>query len=172
MSEPILAVRDLVMRFGDETARAVDDVTIEPKPVQSPLPLLVGGGGEKVTLRIAARYADEWNVWGDVDTLKPKMAVLDGHCADVGRDPAEIQRTAVALLFLSDDEDFLDKIRGGGGGPMPKIIGNVEEVRATVQAYADAGVDELIVPDFNLGANERKLPILDRFIEEVATVVR
>jgi len=150
----------------------LDDAPLEPKPVQSPLPLLVGGGGEKVTLRIAARYADEWNVWGDVDTLKHKMAVLDGHCADVGRDPAEIQRTAVALLFLSDDKDFLDKIRGGGGGPMPKIIGNVEEVRATVQAYADAGVDELIVPDFNLGANERKLPILDRFIEEVATVVR
>jgi F420-dependent oxidoreductase-like protein len=66
----------------------LEDAPLEPKPVQDPLPLLIGGGGEKITLRIAARYADEWNVWGDVETLRSKMAVLERHCAEVGRDPS------------------------------------------------------------------------------------
>ena len=63
------------------------DAPLEPKPAQQPLPLLVGGGGEKVTLRIAAKYADEWNVWGDPATLRHKMEVLDRHCESLGRDP-------------------------------------------------------------------------------------
>ena len=149
----------------------LEDAQLAPKPVQDPLPLLIGGGGEKVTLRIAARWADEWNVWGDVDTMVHKMAILDRHCADLGRDPKEIERSAVALLFLSDDETFLARIRGGGSG-RPIIAGNVDEVRETVAAYRDAGVDELIVPDFNLGRGERRSETLDRFIGEVAASFR
>ena len=148
----------------------LEEAPLEPKPA-GPLPLLIGGGGEKVTLRIAARYADEWNVWGDVATLVQKGEVLERHCADVGRDPAEIERSAVALLFLSDAAALVERIRGGGGG-RPMIVGNVEEVRETVAAYAEAGVSELIIPDFNLGPRERKLELLDRFIEEVAPVAR
>ena len=149
----------------------LEDAPLAPKPLQRPLPLLIGGGGEKVTLRIAARYADEWNVWGDVKTLEHKMSILDQHCADVGRDPSSIKRSAVALLFLSDDADFIEKIRSGGRG-RPMIVGNVDDVRETVKAYRDAGVDELIVPDFNLGPRERKLATLDRFIQEVAPSAR
>ena len=148
------------------------DAPLEPKPVQDPLPLLIGGGGEKVTLRITAKYADEWNVWGDVETLVHKMKILDGHCADVGRDPAQIQRSAVALLFLSDDAEAMAKLRERGAGGRPMIAGNVEEVRQVVRAYADAGVDELIVPDFTLGPRDQKLATLDRFIEEVAPIAR
>ncbi len=146
------------------------DAPLEPKPVQSPLPLLIGGGGEKVTLRIAAQYADEWNVWGNVSTLQHKMAILDRHCEAVDRDPAEIQRSAVALLVLSDDEQLLAKMRARTERPM--IVGNVEELREIVRAYSEAGVDELIIPDFNLGPRERKISVLDRFIDEVAPVVR
>ncbi len=149
----------------------LENAPLDPKPVQSPLPLLIGGGGEKVTLRIAARWADEWNVWGDVATLKRKMEILERHCADVGRNPAALQRSAVALLFLSDDEAFLDKIRAGGGG-RPIIAGGVDEVGENVCAYRDAGVDELVIPDFNLGRRERKLAVLDRFIEEIAPAAR
>lgn len=147
------------------------DAPLEPKPVQQPLPLLIGGGGEKVTLRIAARWADEWNTWGDVATMTHKMQVLNRHCADVGRDPAEIQRSAVAMLFLSDDAALLERVRGGGSG-RPLIAGNLAEVRDVVRAYADAGVDELIIPDFNLGGRERAVPVLDRFISDVAPAVR
>ncbi len=148
----------------------LEEAPLEPKP-EGPLPLLIGGGGERVTMRIAAQYADEWNVWGDVATLVQKGEVLERHCAKVGRDPAAIERSAVAMLFLSDDASFIESIRGGGGR-RPMIVGNVEEVRETIGAYAEAGVSELIIPDFNLGPRERKLEILDRFIEEVAPVAR
>ena len=135
----------------------------------------MGGGGEKVTLKIAAKYADEWNVWGDVETLKHKMAVLDQHCDDVGRDPAEIERSAVALLFLSDDESYIKRIKSTPM-KMPAIVGNVNEVRDVVAAYHEAGVHELIVPDFTLGeligAGQEKLDLMDRFITDVAPVAK
>lgn len=143
---------------------------LEPKPVQKNLPLMIGGGGEKVTLRIAARFADEWNVWGTVDTMVQKMAVLDRHCEEQDRDPASIQRSAVALLFLSDDEAFVKKI--SGSVKQAHIAGNAKQVADTVRAYAEAGVDELIVPDFTLGARSQKLEILDRFMSEIAPAGR
>ncbi len=141
--------------------------TLQPKPVQKPLPLLIGGGGEKVTLRITAKYADEWNVWGTVETLQAKMAILDAHCAKVGREPAEIQRSAVALLFMSDDQAFL-KQRRDAKMTQAAIIGTAAEVRQTVEAYRAIGVNELIVPDFTLGPMPQKIATLDRFITEVA----
>ena len=149
----------------------LEEASLEPKPLQQPLPLLIGGGGERVTLRITARWADEWNVWGDVETLRHKMAILDRHCADVGRDPSQIQRSAVALLFLSEDREFVEKMRSRGLG-RPTIIGSAKEVRETVRAYADAGVDELIVPDFTLGPRDAKLATLDVFQSEVAAELR
>jgi F420-dependent oxidoreductase-like protein len=149
----------------------LSDAVLEPKPVQSPLPLMIGGGGEKVTLRIAARFADEWNVWGDVDTLRRKQAILDGYCKEIGRAPRAIQRSAVALLFLTDDRAVVERMRSRPIG-RPAIIGNADEVREIVRAYRDAGVDELIVPDFTLGARDPKLATLDRFMREVATALR
>ena len=143
------------------------DASLEPKPVQRPLPLLIGGGGEKKTLRITAKCADEWNVWGTVDILKHKMAILDRHCAEVGRKPKDIQRSAVALLFMSEDKAFLDGMRGRKM-QQPAIIGTPEEVKDIVAQYAAIGVDELIVPDFTLGPTEQKLKTLDTFIHRVA----
>ncbi len=146
------------------------DAPLAPKPVQSHLPILIGGGGEKVTMRIAAQYADEWNVWGTPEVLAQKGAVLDQHCADLGRDPSEIKRSAQAMLVLSDDPEVVERARGPG---RPVIAGNVDEVKATMQQYIDAGVDELIVPDFNLGRDvEERKEAFDRFIEEVAPTFR
>ena len=145
----------------------LEDASLEPKPVQQPLPLLIGGGGEKRTLRITARHADAWNVWGDVEILRHKMEILDRHCADLGRDPKAIRRTAVALLFMSDDEKYLEQMRSADIA-MPTVIGTPEEVRETLDAYASIGVDEFIVPDFNLGERAQKVETLDRFITEVA----
>ncbi len=141
--------------------------TLEPKPVQDPLPLLIGGGGEKVTLKITAKHADEWNVWGDPDILEHKMAILDRHCDDLGRDPKSIRRTAVALLFLSEDQNYLKKMRESEIG-MPNLIGTAAEIRDLVARYEALGVDELIVPDFTLGGMAQKIATLDHFITDVA----
>lgn len=145
----------------------LDDASLQPKPLQDPLPLLIGGGGEKVTLKITAKYANEWNVWGTPEILEHKMSVLDDHCATLGRNPREIKRTAVALLFMSEDQSYLDKMRGANLA-QPSLIGTPAEIRGLVQAYAALGVDELIVPDFTLGGHEQKLATLDTFINDVA----
>ena len=143
------------------------DASLEPKPVQAPLPLLVGGGGEKVTMRIAAQWANEWNVWGTPETLAHKVGVLRQHCADLGRDPNEIRKSAQALLFMSDDEAMLESLRERPS-PMARILGTPSQLRDIVAQYEEAGVDELIVPDFTLGQGDAKLRAMDRFITEVA----
>jgi F420-dependent oxidoreductase-like protein len=145
----------------------LDNASFEPKPVQRPLPLLIGGGGEKVTLKITAKHANEWNVWGDPAILRQKMGVLDQHCADIGRDPAEIQRSAVALLFMSTDNAFLEKTRNADM-QQPHLIGTPDEIKDIVAEYEAAGVDELIVPDFTMGGREQKLETMDTFILQVA----
>jgi len=101
------------------------------------------------------------------------MGVLDGHCERVGRDPASIARSAAALVYLSDDAALVRRI-GEEPQARPSIAGNVAQLRETVAAYAAAGVDELIVPDFHLpaGAGADKTEFLDRFIEEVAPAAR
>nr|BBH87156.1 LLM class F420-dependent oxidoreductase [Thermosporothrix sp. COM3] len=65
-----------------------------PKPIQTPIPILVGGSGEKKTLRLAAKYANIWHGFGDAATLTRKMEVLDSWCKEIGRDPKEIERSS------------------------------------------------------------------------------
>ncbi len=139
---------------------------MEPKP-SGPLPLLLGGGGEQRTLRITARYADEWNVWSDPEVFAHKSGVLDQRCAEIDRDPATIRRSTQALLFLSDDEAFVTKMRDRDLGRRT-MVGNAEQLVEIVAAYRDAGVDELIIPDFTLGTGEARREVLDRFHVEVA----
>src|SRR5205823_12584698 len=76
----------------------------QPAPVQARLPLIIGGGGEKRTLRIAARYADIWNSWSTPDVLAIKARALRRHCQEIGRDPGEIRISTQAPLFLSTDK--------------------------------------------------------------------
>lgn len=75
-----------------------------PLPVQARLPIMIGGSGERKTLRTVARYADMWNAMGSVEKLRHKDAVLRDHCAAVGRDPAEILRTAGCKPVIRDTE--------------------------------------------------------------------
>jgi alkanesulfonate monooxygenase SsuD/methylene tetrahydromethanopterin reductase-like flavin-dependent oxidoreductase (luciferase family) len=70
-----------------------------PRPVSSPRPrVLIGGGGERKTLRLVATYADACNFIGDVNAVAHKVEVLRGHCEQVGRDPADIEVTALAMV--------------------------------------------------------------------------
>jgi F420-dependent oxidoreductase-like protein len=143
---------------------------LAPKPIQARLPLLIGGGGEKVTMRIAAQYADEWNTWGAPGVLAHKVKVLDQHCERLGRDPKTILRSAQALVTITDDASVAERMRGVG---RPVLAGSVSEVRDQLAEYVEAGVDEFIMPDFNLGRSveERKVAY-DRFIEQVAPAFR
>lgn len=74
-----------------------------PKPIHGSVPILIGGNGEKKTLRITAKYADMWNGFGDPETIKHKMQVLDEWCAKEGRNPSDIQRTVITKAEDSDE---------------------------------------------------------------------
>ena len=150
----------------DGTYYQVVNAPLAPKPPRGHLPLLVGGGGERRTMRIAAEYADEWNIWGTPELLAQKGEVLDRHCETLGRDPSSIRRSANALLFISEDESWLAQWRERDVG-RPIILGTPAEVVDIVAAYADVGVDELIIPDFNLGDPAHRAESLDLFAEEV-----
>jgi F420-dependent oxidoreductase-like protein len=149
----------------------VRNAPLSPKPVQARLPILVGGGGEKVTMRIAAQYADEWNTWGTPQVIAHKIKVLERHCEALGRDPKSVRRSAQAVVTVSDDPEVVQRARSGGG--FASIAGSLSEVRDQIAAYAEAGLDEFIVPDFNLGREVgRRKEALDRFIEDVAPAFR
>jgi alkanesulfonate monooxygenase SsuD/methylene tetrahydromethanopterin reductase-like flavin-dependent oxidoreductase (luciferase family) len=80
-----------------------DRLRLEPPPVQSRIPILIGGSGERKTLRTVARYADMWNGDGSVELLRHKLDVLERHCAQVGRDPGQIELTCGLKPVIRDD---------------------------------------------------------------------
>jgi F420-dependent oxidoreductase-like protein len=96
----------------------LQEARCEPKPLQKPYPpFVIGGGGEQLTLRVVARYADIWNHTGAVADFVHKNQVLDEHCAAIGRDPAEIERSVQLVLdydnLAGDRETLRDFIRAG-----------------------------------------------------------
>jgi F420-dependent oxidoreductase-like protein len=76
----------------------IHQVLNNPKPIRGRIPILIGGGGEKRTLRLVAQYGDACNVFGDPEQVRHKLDVLERHCADVGRDPAEITKTTLQTV--------------------------------------------------------------------------
>jgi probable F420-dependent oxidoreductase len=150
------------------------DALCEPTPVQRPLPILVGGKGDRM-LRRAARFADEWNMWGLPPVIAERSAFLERCCADIGRDPATIRRSTQALLLPQPDGDddpaaaqrFVETV-----APRAAVAGTASHIVDVVGGWAEAGVDEVIVPDAPLGTGRRRLELLDLLIEQVAPAVR
>jgi F420-dependent oxidoreductase-like protein len=150
-----------------------------PKPVQQPHPeLLIGGGGEKRTLRIAAQYADHWNVWGGPEILGRKGHILEQHCAIVGRDPAQITRSANMPLLITDQDEARERLvrglmqRFGRSEPEAQdtvLAGSVTQIQDTIGRLQKAGVHMLCIPTF---LPPYDLEQLDRFITEVAPAFR
>lgn len=116
----------------------------EPKPVQAALPIWIGGGGEKRTLRIAARHADGWNVpFIAPDTYARKVAVLHRHCEDVGRDPSDI-RLSVNVGMAWREEDLHAQFGNIAEFVRPGVLtGSEQEVADRVGAYVEAGAQQI-----------------------------
>jgi F420-dependent oxidoreductase-like protein len=146
---------------------SVTDAPNQPAPVQDRLPIMVGGAGERRTMRMAARYGDRWNSWATPDVLDARMRVLHERCEEIGRDSREISVSTQALLFLSTDESWLARQRENQAG-QAAIVGTPAEMVEIVGRFQEAGADELIIPDFTLGSGPRRLETCDLFIEEVA----
>ena len=139
-----------VARFEGRHYR-LDGAACEPKPLQQPLPLLIGGRGERRTLRTAARWADRWNGSGSVEMLTASAAVLRDHCVDVGRDPGSVALTVMNELHVGAGSDArLDLAARFRGMTVDAVrdrtwIGGVDEVAARIAAFAEAGFDEAIL---------------------------
>jgi F420-dependent oxidoreductase-like protein len=156
----------------------LDKPPYNPASVQSPHPpILIGGGGEKRTLKIVAKYADIANVQGTPDEVRHKWDVLDGHARDAGRDPKSIRRTIQVPLFLNEDPAFRERVLQGigaarGGSPEDAaqaiLIGGPDEIIEQIKRFEAAGVEEMYLalwPRFQLGP-------VRRFIKEVAPAFR
>jgi F420-dependent oxidoreductase-like protein len=130
------------------------DAPLSPKPVHGLLPLLIGGGGERLLLRIVARHADEWNVFAAPDVLRHKLGILDRHCQAVGRDPSQIKRSVV-----------LD--------PPREQRGDISLIQSWLEDYTELGVDEVVIRDSLLRAFDPSLRgAIEYFMTKVAAEFR
>ncbi len=136
--------------------------------MQSPLPILVGTGSPRM-LRITATHADEWNTWGAPEMAGGALAKFRTLPASRSeRDPATIWKSTQALVFMSDDADLATNIKAGDMGPR-SIIGSNDQLVDEIGRYVELGFDELIIPDFTLGATFQER--LDRYAELRAEVL-
>ncbi len=140
-------------RPSGERYYATREVINLPSPLQERLPLLVGGGGERRTLRIVARYADACNLGGGFDNVKHKDEVLRRHCEEVGRDESEIERTvATGTCFIRDDpaeaQRVFEATFAANGGARPwrdQLVGTPEHVADKMRRYLGIGFRHFVV---------------------------
>lgn len=146
----------------------------DPPPLQSHLPILIGGGGEQKTLRTVARYADMWNVANvDPETAARKVEVLRRHCAEVGRDPAEIELSiSLGPTVLRDTPAEADRVvtaieARNTGMERPILRGSADELAERIRAYRALGFTNVL---YHL-APPYDDETLERFVAEVSPQV-
>lgn len=128
----------------------VVDARVVPRP-QRRIPIMIGGSGEKKTLRMVAELADMCNIGGTAQIVAKKLAILDEHCAAVGRDPSEVKRTAMVSLFVSPNEAERDSLRQLVGYDSNTdvrdrmIVATADEATENVAAIVAEGIDEVII---------------------------
>jgi len=159
----------------------LSDAPLDPKPMQAPRPeLMIGGGGERVTLRIAAKHADHSNIWGGPLVWAKKRAILDEHCAAVGRDPKTITRSANMALLITDKKEEVDRLaetiatrmgRHAADARDTCLAGTPDQIREQLHQLRAAGVDVLFIPSMFRPLPELRRD-LDRFIAEIAPAFR
>jgi len=129
----------------------IEEARNVPRPLRpGGPPIMIGGSGERRTLRLVAQYADVCNITGGPDTVAHKLEVLRRHCADVGRDPAEVTTTRMGTLVLTPDSDETARVRSFLSGLMGDdfdeqfIVGEPVDVVPEVERLVAAGIDCLI----------------------------
>jgi len=145
----------------------------EPKPVQKPHPpIWIGGGGEKVTLKLVAQYGDACNFNADVETVGHKLEVLREHCETVGRDYDSVLKTLEFYTILGESREIdrvvADAARRSGQDESfirswHPLHGDADRIAGIIQSYADVGIQYFIV---NL-PNAFEGGVIARFAEEV-----
>ena len=159
LAESAAALRSLL--DGGEVTSApggryeFDRLRISPPPVQNHLPIMIGGGGEKKTLRIVAEYADMWNVFGTPETVARKDEILRAHCADVGRDSDAMERSlgfkpTIRSTAAEAERVYLDAL-AFNRTPVSRMEGDVsvwtgtpEQIAETMLAYREVGFETFI----------------------------
>ncbi len=157
---------------------SLDKPPYNPPNAQKPHPpILIGGSGEKRTLRIVAKYADMCNVGGSPEDCKRKFKLLDQYAEEAGRDPKSIGRTIQIPLFLNENPAFQERVLQGISQMRPGdpdearkgiLLGGVKEVKDQVAAFAEAGVEEMYLalwPRFIM-------PVIKAFSEEIIPAYR
>jgi F420-dependent oxidoreductase-like protein len=151
----------------------IEEALNHPRPIQpGGPPILVGGSGERRTLRMVAKYADWSNWFGPIDELRHKIDVLERHCDEVGRDPATILRTVMVPIALVEDTSDAEQIVQGlsperRGTAMPKTP---EQAAEFVQPYLDLGFRGLVLRNNFLKSPERIRSLAGEFIRLVRRV--
>jgi len=130
----------------------VQNAWCNPKPVQKPYPpIMIGGGGEQVLLRLVAQHADRWNYGGPVEEFRHKIPILERHCAALGRDPATIEKSWFGNIIIEPDQAALDArlakraARGHGDSyGLNTLVGTPEQLIAKLRDYVACGVTHFI----------------------------
>ena len=148
----------------------ITDAPCEPRPTQKQLPILVGTGSPRM-LNITARFAQEWNTWGAPDLAADRRRVFVDACESAGTDPASMHTSVQALVFMEDDAAKIEKILAGDMGDRT-IAGSDDHLIDQLGRYGEQGFDEVIVPDFSLGADaSARLAAYQHFAEAIAPQV-
>jgi F420-dependent oxidoreductase-like protein len=123
-----------------------------PKPLRGDIPIVIGGSGERKTLRLVAGYADGCNLFGDAATARHKLDVLERHCEDVGRDPAEITKTKIGVVLVGETHDAAHaKIERLAQAGLPRerlesaAVGDPDELAEWAASFAAAGIEGLTI---------------------------
>jgi F420-dependent oxidoreductase-like protein len=130
-----------------------------PQPIRGDIPILIGGSGERKTLRLVAQYADACNLFGDAEQVRHLLGVLEQHCEEVGRDPAEITKTKLGTIVIGRTHEEAERKLGPfierTGLPEDRVrllvLGDPDTVAEEARKLLDAGLGGLI---FNLADAE------------------
>jgi F420-dependent oxidoreductase-like protein len=128
----------------------VEDAVLEPKPLQQPHPpILIGGVGPKVTMRIIAELGDACNLWGPPDEFVKQRETLKRHCEDAGREEATIEKTTYDLALCAPTEDALkrkiERLLPNGVEPWMALVGTPSQLVDIVGDYQRVGADHLCI---------------------------